>query len=234
MRLLLSALCASACAGAPPAPPAAPASPARVSQRSAPADSEPSPDERCALRTARARVGAVELDRGAALVFTTSDDIGVLRRRVAELDVPPQLERVRPRLDNVHGGIRVVFEAAPENVAAVQREVHDHARWISKTCGLVLAPPHARSTAGTPRPGRSETPPPAARDAGAKPKAKASPPRPAPAKRPATTPAKPDSKPKAKPKEPTAPAKPKPLAPKPPPPSLPRLPGPNPEPLPGS
>jgi hypothetical protein len=110
------------------------------------------------------------VDRGAALVFTTSDDVPSLRERVAQLSVPGSLENAGSRFDNIQNGVRLVFEAQTSvAVPALQRNVSEHARQIAETCGLVLTAPtdwatdqqrRAESLARTARPtGRSEATP---------------------------------------------------------------------------
>jgi hypothetical protein len=82
------------------------------------------------------------LDRGAALVFTTSDDIAQLRNNVTVLRVPPFLEKTRPRSDNVPNGIRLVFELETNgDVPSVQRDVREQARLIAHSCSLVVTAP---------------------------------------------------------------------------------------------
>ena len=80
------------------------------------------------------------IERGAALVFTTSDDVRYLRQRVAQLSLSAPLRTVQPRFDNIQGGVRLVFEAETAgDRAIVQRVVREQAREIAKTCGMVLA-----------------------------------------------------------------------------------------------
>jgi hypothetical protein len=96
----------------------------------------------CNVRSGEVRVGAQTIERGAALVFTTSDDVRNLRQRVARLSVSTSLRTVQPRSDNIQGGVRLVFEAETAGEGAiVQRVVREHAREIAKTCGMVLAAP---------------------------------------------------------------------------------------------
>jgi hypothetical protein len=232
--LVIVSLFAAACGGARSVrePPSAPPPAAQPVVAVPPAPATPG-DTSCGLRASDARVGAQDVDRGAALVFTTSDDVAWLRRRVSDLEVPDSLERAESRSDNIHGGVRLVFEAgALGDVATVRREVRAHAKQMAKTCGLVLAAPRDRTAE---RAERAETP-------AARPKADAKPGRtsPAPTKadkpKPKKAPPKSDAKPKPKPADtPKAKEKPKPdLQPKPDKKPLPRLPGPEPVPLPSA
>jgi hypothetical protein len=96
----------------------------------------------CAVRSAETTVRAQIVDRGAALVFTTSDDVGTLRERVSALSVPAFLRSTHHRFDKIQDGVRLVFEAeGGQEVAAVQQDVVRHAREMAKSCGLVLAAP---------------------------------------------------------------------------------------------
>jgi hypothetical protein len=96
----------------------------------------------CAARSAEATVRAQMIDRGAALVFTAQDDVGALRERVSALSVPAFLLSSHRRIDKIHDGVRLVFEAeGSQKVEAVQQDVVRHAREMAKTCGLVLAAP---------------------------------------------------------------------------------------------
>src|SRR5688572_25506985 len=54
----------------------------------------------CNVRSGEAKVGAQVTERGAALVFTTSDDARTLRERVADLTVQIPVRNVQPRFDN--------------------------------------------------------------------------------------------------------------------------------------
>lgn len=107
---------------------------------------------RCAADSPATWVGAEELHKGSALVFTTSEDVAALRARVSELSMPNALQSADPRLDNIRGGVRVVFEAREtHDIPALRRAVSEHARTIARTCGLTLAlrsHPHGE----TPRP----------------------------------------------------------------------------------
>jgi hypothetical protein len=96
----------------------------------------------CDVRSGEVKVGTQVIERGAALVFTTSDDARHLRQRVAQLSILTPVRTVQPRFDNIHGGVRLVFEAETAgDRAIVQRVVDEHAREIAKTCGMVLAAP---------------------------------------------------------------------------------------------
>jgi hypothetical protein len=96
----------------------------------------------CDVRSGEVKIGAQIIERGAALVFTTSEDARQLRQRVAQLSVLTPVRTVQPRFDNIHGGVRLVFEAETAgDRAIVQRVVDQHAREIAKTCGMVLAAP---------------------------------------------------------------------------------------------
>jgi hypothetical protein len=96
----------------------------------------------CAVRDADTKVRAQMIDRGAALVFTTSDDVAHLRDRAAYVSVPASLTNVAPRLDKIQYGVRLVFEVeSSDDVPMVRRGIREHARQIAKTCGLVLAAP---------------------------------------------------------------------------------------------
>lgn len=96
----------------------------------------------CNVRPGEAKVGAQMIERGAALVFTTSDDVHNLRKRATDLTVLAPLRPLQPRSDNVRGGVRLVFEAQTAgDLTTVQRVVHEQAREIAKTCGMVLAAP---------------------------------------------------------------------------------------------
>jgi hypothetical protein len=117
----------------------------------------------CSLRSGEAKVGAQVTERGAALVFTTSDDARILRERVAELTVQIPVRNVQPRFDNIRGGVRLVFDAETAGErAVVQRVVGERAREIAATCGMVLAGPGEWSAEQqreeSPRPADSSVP----------------------------------------------------------------------------
>jgi hypothetical protein len=116
----------------------------------------------CPSRTSDTQIGTQEVKAGTALVFTTPERIRTLRGRVALLTVPAELRGVSPRLDNIHGGVRLIFETeAQAELDALRRNVHAHARELAHTCGLVFVGPvdaHARQT-------QEEEPPPAPRAA---------------------------------------------------------------------
>jgi hypothetical protein len=93
----------------------------------------------CPARTSDTTVSIQEVGRGAALVFTTSGQVVTLRERVANLIVPAAIRSAPPRLDNVHGGVRLVFETeATADVDVLRRGVREHAGHIAQTCGLVF------------------------------------------------------------------------------------------------
>jgi hypothetical protein len=172
----------------------------------------------CAAESAETTVRAQIVDRGAALVFTTSDDVGRLRERVSALSVPAFLESAHHRIDRIQDGVRLVFEAeGSQQVAVVQQNVVRHASEMAQSCGLVLGAPtdwndeqrqRAESSASRP-PRRSQEQSPAAAlpsrpdidKPKEKPRASATPnpeatPKPAPLHTP-----KPADKPKEKPKQ---------------------------------
>jgi hypothetical protein len=94
----------------------------------------------CGVRSGEAKVGAQMIERGAALVFTTSDDVHELRQRVIDSTVLAPLRTVQPRFDNIHGGLRLVFETETAgDLAIVQRITRERAREIAKACGITLA-----------------------------------------------------------------------------------------------
>jgi hypothetical protein len=94
----------------------------------------------CGMRSEEAKVGAQMIERGAALVFTTSDDVHELRQRARDVTVLGSLRTVQPRFDNIRGGVRLVFEAdTAGDVSNVQRVAREQAREIAKTCGIALA-----------------------------------------------------------------------------------------------
>ncbi len=94
----------------------------------------------CNVHSGEAKVGAQMIERGAALVFTTSDDVHDLRQRVRDLTVLAPLRTVQPRFDNVRGGVRLVFDAETAgDLVIVQRVVREQAREIANACGMVLA-----------------------------------------------------------------------------------------------
>jgi hypothetical protein len=96
----------------------------------------------CNVRSGEVKVAVQIIERGAALVFTTSDDVRDLRQRIAQSSVSAPVRTVQPRFDNIQGGVRLVFEAeAARDRAVVQRAVDEHAREIATTCGMVLAAP---------------------------------------------------------------------------------------------
>jgi hypothetical protein len=138
---------AAGCAAAPleQAPPAsaAPPAPAAVATLApiapvapvAPARPEgcPPPDT---------RVGAQEVEAGAALVFTTPEDIADLRRDVANVMLPGAPAGEPPRFDNIHHGVRVVFETEKESdVGELRRRVHEHTRQLAARCDLLIGLP---------------------------------------------------------------------------------------------
>jgi hypothetical protein len=95
-------------------------------------------------------VSTQDVGRGAAFVFKTSGEVRPLRERTAHLVVPAQIESAPRRLDNIHGGVRLVFETeAAADVDALRRDVRAHARRIAQVCGLIFTKPadahgHAR------------------------------------------------------------------------------------------
>jgi outer membrane biosynthesis protein TonB len=96
----------------------------------------------CTVRSAETTVRAQIVDRGAALVFTTSDDVGTLRENVSALSVPAFLHSTDHRFDKIQDGVRLVFEAeGGQEVAALQQGVVRHAREMAKSCGFFLAAP---------------------------------------------------------------------------------------------
>jgi|RhiMethySRZTD1v2_1073278.scaffolds.fasta_scaffold72664_2 hypothetical protein len=151
-RLLgaVAALCVvvAGCASNPPSPPSAPSAwtPARpiepASHSTALLPATAPLGDPCNVRSGEVKVGAQMIERGAALVFTTSDDVHNLRKRATDLTVLAPLRPLQPRSDNVRGGVRLVFEAQTAgDLTTVQRVVHEQAREIAKTCGMVLAAP---------------------------------------------------------------------------------------------
>jgi hypothetical protein len=106
-------------------------------------------------------VGSENVKDGAALVFTAPDEIADLRRRALVLTPPGPPNSEGPRLDNIHLGIRLVFEADdPAAVAALRETVHEHARRIAARCGLALGKRTHTETA-RPKPPSERTPAPA-------------------------------------------------------------------------
>jgi hypothetical protein len=198
------------------------------------------PDPGCVARSPDTRVGAQFTARGAALVFTTTDDVATLRRRASSVAVPDSLRSAGPRIDNIHQGVRLVFDAEPApELTAVREQVVEHARQVAKRCGLVLTAPSDQTQ---PRPRataeQKRTPPPPS----APPKPKLQPPKEAKADKDSKKPPKPKSRAAEKPKPADTPAPPekpreadrpredrKPKEDKKP--SLPRLPGPHPDPI---
>ena len=184
------------------------------------------------------RLGVEELDAGAAMVFTASDEFEELRNRAAATALtgaPPN----EMRLDNIFRGVRVVFEAAsPEAVPELQRRVKSQVERTIERCGITPAPPEEASPDAAPPTDHSKKKPvhaPSAKPGAVKPPGKAPAAKPAP--KPVGKPkAKPAGKPKPKPAPPTPPkAKPPTTPPGPPPPNpppkIPVLPGAPPTPL---
>lgn len=111
----------------------------------------------CPAPTADTRIGVSNVGRGAALVFTTSHHVVALREHVAELIVPPAMRSVPSRLDNIRGGVRLVFETEAEtDVDALRGTVREHARHMAKTCGLVFV----KQADATAQEAQAEEPPP--------------------------------------------------------------------------
>ncbi len=169
----------------------------------------------CPADEPHTRVAFEEVREGAALVLTTSEDIGDLRRRAAGLSLPDTLERSEPRLDNIHAGVRIVFEAEDgAEVSSLRHDVNEHARRIVDVCGLVLGPPHepASGPAQPLEPQKKSEPKRAKDDRGKPADAKKQNAVAGGSKADAKPKPKPELAPKAKPKEPAKPAE----APKPP------------------
>jgi hypothetical protein len=109
----------------------------------------------CTAETAEASLAVEDVNRGAALVFTTSEDVRELRQRVIALPPSPIIRVDGPRSDNVPRGVRLVFEAAPgENVESLRRAVRARAKDLAEQCAFTLGlrvepiaesrtPPHA-------------------------------------------------------------------------------------------
>jgi hypothetical protein len=122
--------------------PSPPINPTTASTSPVAASTATGQHDACAVRDADTKVGAQMVDRGAALVFTTSDDVANLRDRAAYVSVPASLANVPPRVDKIQYGVRVIFEVETSgDVPMVRRGIREHARQIAKTCGLVLAAP---------------------------------------------------------------------------------------------
>jgi hypothetical protein len=97
--------------------------------------------EDCPADPYDARIGTETVEYGAALVFTTSENVADLRQRVATLELPPAMRDADSRLDNIYKGVRRVFESsAAENVNSLRQTVTAHARQMAIECGLSLVP----------------------------------------------------------------------------------------------
>jgi hypothetical protein len=186
------------------------------------------------------------IDRGAALVFTTKDDVVALRERVSRLHTTSMVQDTHHRFDKVQHGVRVIFEVERgHEVPSVQQHVVQHARDMAQLCGLLLLAPSdwnveqqlreeaSATKARRPRPSKTSAAPEdrsktdkakekTQTSSAPKPDAK---PEPAPPKAPKPA-GKPPDKPKdkSKPREEQKPKEEKK-------PRLPRLPGPHPEPI---
>ncbi len=94
------------------------------------------PGGTCPARSPAVHVGAQRLERGAALVFATKDDIAGLR---AGLRASPawRANDVEPHADVVRGGVRFVYEASSRDEAAGLRAVVEGlAHEIASRCNL--------------------------------------------------------------------------------------------------
>src|SRR5688500_12281582 len=71
------------------------------------ATSPPINPEGCPAHTADTRIGAEQVESGAALVFTTPEDIAALRARVSDMAMPIAMQKTERRIDNIHEGVRL-------------------------------------------------------------------------------------------------------------------------------
>lgn len=132
----------------------------------------PAKPTECPSYNASARVAALPVDGGAALVFvTTPGDTVALRRRVATLSLPRAVTSAGSRTDNIGNGVRLVFESDnPAHVSPLRKALDGYARDIAKRCGLTHAPPKQPAvepepspsdpTTGAPAPKPDAPPPP--------------------------------------------------------------------------
>jgi hypothetical protein len=100
-----------------------------------PAYSTERPRGTCRAETPEASLDVEDVNRGAALVFTTSEDVRELRERVIALPSSPTIRVDRGRSDNIPRGVRLIFEAQPgENVEALRRALRVRAKELAEQC----------------------------------------------------------------------------------------------------
>ena len=124
----------------------------------------------CVAETAEASLAVEDVNHGAALVFTTSEDVRELRQRVIALPPSPTIRLHRARSDNIPRGVRLVFEAAPgEIVESLRRALRARAKELAEQCAFTFGlraervaeiptPPPAEKRS-TPAPEPIEAPP---------------------------------------------------------------------------
>jgi hypothetical protein len=132
----------------------------------APADR--APVGQCPLELAGASVGAEQTVDGAALVFTTSQSVPELRRRVAELAkqsarTPPA---ARQRMDNVEHGVRLIFvPTRAADLDALREQIRQRSERMLESCPqLRIAELPGADGEGQATPAESERQPTAGRD----------------------------------------------------------------------
>ncbi|NUO53703.1 MAG: hypothetical protein HOV80_33055 [Polyangiaceae bacterium] len=98
----------------------------------------------CPAFSRSARIASQPIADGAEVVFWTSDDTAMLRRRVSTLALPSVAQSADFRTDNIHNGIRLVFVSDDaKEVVPLRLAVHDYAKDIAARCGVAYAPPKA-------------------------------------------------------------------------------------------
>jgi hypothetical protein len=168
--LSVLALLVAACAPAPERN-ASRAQPPQIEEpKLEPASKTVRPRGTCGAETAEASLAVEDVNRGAALVFTTVEDVRELRERVIALPLSPTIRLDRARSDNIPRGVRLVFEPAPgENVESLRRALRARAKELAGQCAFTLGaraePPAEIPTAkpaekpSTPAPAPIEAPP---------------------------------------------------------------------------
>ncbi|NUO54267.1 MAG: hypothetical protein HOV80_35935 [Polyangiaceae bacterium] len=119
-----------------------------------PALPAPARQQSCAGWPHGTAVGVEETTRGAAMVFTNSDDINALRTRVTE-QRDTGTSNYTVHLDNVRQGVRVVYEPKSGDKDQLREAIELRARELSKACELSWAraeeePKEKPSRAGAP------------------------------------------------------------------------------------
>jgi hypothetical protein len=88
----------------------------------------------CAGIPAETKIRVEDTSRGAALVFSTDEDIAALREQIGVRLA--SFSWGDAHLDNVNQGVRIVFESAEGNQRQIRASVMQRGRELTKLCGL--------------------------------------------------------------------------------------------------